>query len=188
MGIKEAIESVLFLHGEPLTIRRLVKLVGAPKREVEALLKALAADYRSRGIMLIRNEDTWQFVTNPAHKRIVERLIAGEFTADLTKPALEVLAVVAYKGPVSRAVIEYIRGVNSASALRSLLLRGLVDREVNPKDRRSYLYRATTDLLKYLGISEPEELPRYREFRSEPAMSPEAIAGEPGKIGGGESS
>ena len=78
---------------------------------------------------------------------------------------MEALAIVAYKGPISRANIEYIRGVDSTFTLRNLLMRGLVEREENPKDRRSYLYRVSANFLKYIGISGMRDLPQYDEFR-----------------------
>ena len=178
MGIKSAIESILFIQGEPMSIARLVKATAASKKEVTEALEELAAEYNpsadpdgtvgadGRGIVLIQNHDEWQFVTNPANKRLVETFVTSGLSEELTKVGLEVLAIVAYKGPVSRAEIEYVRGVNSSFILRSLLIRGLIEREENPKDRRSYLYRVSHDFLKHLGLARLEDLAEYREFRS----------------------
>lgn len=164
MNLKSAIESILFVQGEPLAISRLVKITGAKKAEIESALRELAEEYRERGIRLIENGDEWQFATHPANKAIVERLVTSELSEDLSRASREVLSTIAYKGPMSRAEIEYIRGVNSSFTLRSILIRGLVSREENPSDRRSYLYRISTDFLKYLGLTRPEELPQYEAF------------------------
>lgn len=166
MNVKSAIESVLLIHGEPLATSRLAKLVGAPKKEVDAALRALADEYRERGIVLIQNGEEWQLATNPKNREVIERLSQGEFSGELSRPGLEVLAIVAYNGPVSRSAIDYLRGVDSSFTLRSLLLRGLVARDENPKDRRSYLYRISTEFLKHLGLSSHRELPSFTELRA----------------------
>ena len=86
---------------------------------------------------------------------------------DLGKAGSETLAVVLYRGPVSRADIDYIRGVNCAFILRNLQVRGLVQRISNPKNARSFLYEATPDLLKHLGVTEITSLPDYQAMRDE---------------------
>ncbi len=165
VNLKAAIESILFVEGEPFTVSRIAKITGRKAAEVLSTLRELAGEYRERGIRLVENGDEWQFATHPANKDIVEKLVTGELAEDLSRVSLEVLSIVAYKGPMSRAEIEYIRGVNSSFTLRNLLIRGLVSREENPSDRRAYLYRTSTDFLKYLGLSRPEELPQYEAFR-----------------------
>ncbi|MBI4132591.1 MAG: SMC-Scp complex subunit ScpB [Candidatus Sungbacteria bacterium] len=177
MNLKSAIESILFLQGEPLEISRLTKITGAGKKEVAAALLELAEEYRERGIQLIHNGEEWQLATNPEHKALVERFLQSDFEGELSRAGLEVLAVVAYKGPISRANIEYVRGVNSSFTLRNLLIRGLVLREENPEDRRSYLYRISGDFLKVLGVRSLSDLPHYREFQKEEvtAAPPEGV-------------
>ena len=80
---------------------------------------------------------------------------------------METLAIIAYKGPLTRAHIEYVRGVNSSFTLRNLVMRGLVERMENPKDARSYLYGTSFNFLKHLGVARPEDLPRFEEFKKE---------------------
>lgn len=172
MNLKSALESLLFVQGEPLAVGRMVKITGAKKIEVVSALKELAHEYRERGIVLIANGDEWQFATHPASQPAVETLMASERSADLSRPGLEALGIIAYKGPVSRAQIEYIRGVDSSFTLRNLLIRGLISREENPSDRRSYLYRVSTDFLKHIGIAGIEDLPHYEAFRSKAIEAP----------------
>lgn len=165
MNLKSIIESTLFVHGEPLAVSRIAKITGAKPSEAEAALRELAHEYRERGIILIENGGEWQLATSPANKSTVEKLVTSDLSEDLSRAALEVLAIIAYKSPISRARIEYVRGVNSSFTLRNLLIRGLVAREDNPQDGRSYLYRISTDFLKHLGLSSPAELPEYQAFR-----------------------
>lgn len=165
MNLKSSLESILFLHGEPMAVSRLSKVLGAKKDEITEALEELREEYRERGIVLIQNGDEWQFATNPMNKEAVEKFVTSDLSDDLTRAALETVAIVAYKGPVTRAGIEYIRGVNSSVTVRNLLVRGLIEREENPSDRRSYLYRVSTDFLKHLGLARLDELPQYREFR-----------------------
>ncbi|MBI4132282.1 MAG: SMC-Scp complex subunit ScpB [Candidatus Sungbacteria bacterium] len=177
MNLKATIEGILFIQGEPLAISRLAKITGAKKAEVKSALRELAAEYRERGIVLVENGEEWQFATNPAVKPMVEKFVTSELSEDLSRASLEVLSIVAYKGPMSRIQVEYIRGVDSSFTLRNLLIRGLVTREENPADRRSYLYRVSADFLKHLGLTKLEELPQYEEFRKKeieipPAESP----------------
>ncbi len=167
MNLKSAIESILFIQGEPLAISRLAKIIGAPKRDVESALAELQEEYRERGIQLIANGDEWQFATNPANKAVVERFFSGEFSEELSRAGLEVVSIIAYKGPITRARIEYIRGVDSSFTLRNLLMRGLVLREENPEDRRSYLYRVSSDFLKHVGLTRLEDLPHYESLRQQ---------------------
>lgn len=175
-SLKSAIESLLFVHGEPMTISRLVKATGAAKHELESVLRELASEYRERGITIIENGGTWQFATHPANKDLLETFLTSGRSEELTKSGVEVLAIIAYKGPMSRASIEYIRGVNSSFILRSLLIRGLVLREENPKDRRAYMYRVSNDFLKHLGITSLGDLPEFETFSKQVIEIPE---GEP---------
>ena len=166
MAPKSAIESLLFIQGEPLAVSRIMKITGETKAAVTSALRELADEYRERGIVLVENGDEWQFATNPANKAAVEKLVTSELSEDLSRAPLEVLAIVAYKGPISRAEIEYVRGVNSSFTVRNLLIRGLIARKENPNDRRSYLYRISGEFLKHLGISRLQDLPQYEEFRT----------------------
>lgn len=182
MNLKSQLESILFVHGEPIGVARLVKITGAKRAEVESALEELAGEYRERGIILIKNGEEWQLATHPASKHVVEGLVTSELAEELSRAGLEVLSIIAYRGPASRAAIEHIRGVDSSYTLRNLLLRGLVERSENPADRRSYLYRISADFLKHLGLARAEELPRFKEFKAasvEPFSSAKATEDKP---------
>lgn len=174
MSLAGQVESILLLSGEPITTDRLVKVLKKSKKEVEDALEEISAYYEVRGIRLISLNGSWQFGTAPENAPIIEDFVKSEFSEELSKAALETLSVIAYKGPLTRAQIEYIRGVNSSFSIRNLMLRGLVERIDNPKDARSYLYRVSIDFLKHLGLTAIEELPEWKEFHEKDMGSSES--------------
>lgn len=165
--LQSAIESLLFLSGEPLTITRLVQATRASEGEVEQALEALGQAYRSRrsGLVLVRHADEVQLTTCPENVSFVEELVKATLQTTLSKPALEVLSVIAYRGPISRAEIEMIRGVNCSMTLRNLLMRELIERQDNPNDSRGYLYTVSLQFLKELGLENISGLPDYEALR-----------------------
>jgi segregation and condensation protein B len=165
-GIISSIESLLFMNGEPLAVSRIAKLLGISEKETDAGLDALESRYGdpSSGLMLIRKKKEMEIVTKPENADPVERLIVADREESLGKATLEVLAIVAYRGPVTRAKIDAIRGVNCSFALRNLSLRGLVDRHPNPLDNREYEYSPSFRLLELLGIGSLPELPGYADL------------------------
>lgn len=163
-----ALESILFAHGESVSFKKLCGLLDISKNELEKLaasLKQTLTD-RNSGLMLLEIGDDLALVTSPAHGHILEKLIKKEFSEELTPAAQETLAIVAYAGPIPRVEIEYIRGVNSSFTIRSLLIRGLVERVADPKRASGYLYSLSFNALKHLGLSKVEELPEYARFRT----------------------
>lgn len=165
MSLQSIIESLLFVSGEPVKIKKLVKITDASKPEVENALMLIEADLRGngRGLRLIKNSSEAQMVTAPENSKFVNKLIKSDVRENLSEASLETLAVIAYRGPVTRARIEDIRGVNCSFILRNLLIRGLIQRVDNLKDSRSYLYKITFDFMKKMGIEKIENLPEYKE-------------------------
>lgn len=136
-------------------------------------LADLADDYNDRGFVLLEKDNSWQLASNPTNTAYIEELVKSEFTQELSRSSMETLAIIAYKGPISRIEVEYLRGVNSSFTIRNLLMRGLVERVENPKDARSYLYQATFDFLKHFGFTAMEQLPRFEEFKKQVIEIPE---------------
>ncbi len=167
MEQKYILESLLFASGHPLNCKKIAEVSGFSEEEIEKLLKELAEDYKknNRGLQLIFFDGKAQLVAAPESKQIIEKFIKSDFEEDLSQAALETLAIVAYKGPVSRAAIENLRGVNCSFILQSLAIRGLIDKKNNPEDGRSYIYNVTFDFLKHLGINKLEDLPNYQELK-----------------------
>jgi len=165
-NLEAKIEAVLFVHGEPITIKRLVSLTKAGDAQVEDALNKLKEKLNSedRGLDLMRSENEVQLVTDAELTEIVEKLTKEELDTKLTPAALETLSIIAYLGPCTRTLIDYIRGVNSAFMLRSLMVRGLVERKENKEKTGGYAYQTTFDFLKHMGVSTPEELPEYEKY------------------------
>ncbi|WP_218028862.1 SMC-Scp complex subunit ScpB [Tengunoibacter tsumagoiensis] len=156
------IESLLFVAGRPLERSELRKLLNCDDEQLTQALHQLERELveRLRGIRLQRLNEQVQLVTAPEHARYVAALLGLPLTAKLTSAALETLAVIAYRQPITRSQIEAIRGVNSDRALASLLQHGLVS-EVGRAQTigRPALFATTPDFLQQFGLTTLEQLP-----------------------------
>jgi segregation and condensation protein B len=163
--LKSILESLLFVSGEPIKISKLSKICGAKKDDILTALDELNQYYQGneRGFAILQKEDNAQLVTNPSNAEYVSQLVSNEINSDLTRSALEVLSIIAYREPITRVQIEAIRGVNCSYVLRNLLLKGLVERTEN-QDIRGYLYETSFDFLKTLGISSAKKLPDWEKL------------------------
>jgi len=166
MDIKLTIESLLFAAGEPLSVERLSKIVNAKKEKVKEILEELKEEFQNqnRGIRLINNNEEWLMVTAPESTSFIQKLKKEVIEGDLSPASQETLAIIAYRGPITRASINEIRGVDSSYILHQLLLRGLIERSVHTKKYKAYLYNVSFELLQHLGINNVQELFQYEEF------------------------
>lgn len=164
--LKSKIESILLVSGDPISSAKIAKILSRKEGEIEPVLEELRGEYETRGIRLVNHRGLWQFGTAPENSATIEALVKSEFGEELSKAAVETIAIIAYKGPISRSDLEYIRGVNSSFTIRNLLLRGLIDRLDNPKDARSFLYDINMEFLKYLGVTRREDLPDWESWRN----------------------
>ncbi len=178
LPLSAQIEAVLFFKGGNCSIKELEKAVGSTSDAVEEALGELKASLEGRGLVLLREGNTVALGTAPGAHALIEALRHEELEGPLGKAGLETLAIVMYRGPLSRADIEYIRGVNVSSALRSLMIRGLVERVDHPTDKRSFHYRVTTEVPAYLGLGSVKELPEYESIIAEvdAVMQEKAVA------------
>jgi len=165
--LKAKIESILFVAARPLTVAKLAEICGESKDKVAEAVETVAAEYDSRaaGIRLVRHGDSVQMATAQETAELVREFLKDETTGELTKPSLETLTIVAYRGPLTKAEIEQVRGVNCSLILRNLMMRGLVEamgEHGNPLTQ----YRVTMDFLRFLGLSSVEEMPEYETLRS----------------------
>ena len=167
MGLDAQIEALLFFKGEPIKRANIAKLLSVSSRDVDEALHILEERLKERGVRLMVYEDKVHLVTAPEMGETLEKLLKEELQKDLGKAGLETLTIILYRGPVTRAQIDYIRGVNSSYMLRHLLVRGLVEKVTNPDNARSFLYKPTVDLLGFLGIVRVEELPDYARVRED---------------------
>ncbi|PLS78500.1 MAG: SMC-Scp complex subunit ScpB [Chloroflexi bacterium] len=161
-GPKELVESLLFVAAEPVDVRELAKTLALPADAIEAVLEQLVVEYRSRGIRLLRHNDQVQLVTAPEAAAAVARFLGLQTVAPrLSNAALETLAIVAYKQPITRSGMEAIRGVDCSGAVRTLLQRGLIV-EVGRLQvaGRPVLYGTTEEFLKHFGLPSVAHLPQ----------------------------
>ena len=158
--LSRLLESLLFVAGEPAPIERLASALDAPEEQIETALTLLAETLRTRGIRLQRHHNTVQLVSMPEASDAIEVYLGLDLTTKLSRAALETLAIIAYRQPMTRPQIEAIRGVSSDGVIRTLLHRGLVQ-EVGRLETagRPMLFGTTPDFLNYFGISSLEELP-----------------------------
>ena len=160
-----AIESLLFVSGRPLEHAEMRKLLGVEEAMLQRALQALEQDLedQGRGIRLQLLGEQVQLVTAPENARYVAALLGLPMTAKLTSAALETLAVIAYRQPITRGQIELVRGVNSDRALASLLQHGLVV-EVGRAQTvgRPALFATTTEFLQLFGLTKLDELPHIQ--------------------------
>lgn len=162
--IAQKIEAYLFFQGEPVTIKTLSKVLDIDKDSIENGLTLLSEKVNSdSGIVLIRYDDMITLGTHVDVNDFIEKMIKDDLQKELSKSALETLAIILYQGPVKRADIDYIRGVNSQFILRNLLIRGLITRVDDPKDERIFLYKPSLELMAFLGITDIKQLPDFEE-------------------------
>lgn len=161
--LRAQLESLLFAAGKPLSIKKLAEILSVPATEIEAVASDLELIYRQHhhGLEVIRHQGEIVMATRPEHSKLVKDFIKAEELGDLTKPQLEALSVLAYRGPLSKAELEQIRGVNCSLILRNLMIRGLVEAVDQGNQTR---YQVTVDFLRYLGITSISELPDYQNL------------------------
>ena len=162
------LEAFLFIHGEPVTQNKIAAILDIKHEELNSVLSELKnrLEGEERGLTLIADEEKIQLVTKPKFGKILESFVRDELSEDLTPASLEALALIAYFAPLSRARLDYLRGVNSSFIVRSLLLRGLAERFPDPDRANVFLYRPTFDLLRHLGLEKKENLPDFEKFQS----------------------
>ena len=167
MNTPALIEALLFWKAEPVSYKKLASLLKLDIPTVKTALQELENSLKGRGLSLVYDDDEVMLGTSPVATPLIEQCKKDELSQDIGKAGLETLSIILYQGPISRADIDYIRGVSSQFIVRNLLVRGLIERIDNPKDSRSYIYKATLDLLAHLGISKIGDIPEYEQVRQE---------------------
>ncbi|MFA7302690.1 MAG: SMC-Scp complex subunit ScpB [Candidatus Paceibacterota bacterium] len=159
-----ALEALLFASGESLEKKRLAALLGVSESEVVVALAELVEALQGRGVTLIETETEVELRTAAEATEVIKRLRESELARDLGKASLETLAVIAYQKGATRSEVDWVRGVNSAASMRTLLLRGLVEGREDEVDKRRVRYTLTTEALAHLGVGRVEDLPRFADL------------------------
>ncbi len=175
MDIKERksmIEAMLFVSAEPVTLESLKGVLDVPEADIKQGIDELIAEYkeRDRGLLILEIAQGFQMVTNPLYAKMLRKFTNTATSNKLSMPALETLAIVAYKQPLIKTEVEQIRGVNSDGVIKSLLDKRLI-RIVGQKEApgKPLLYGTTKEFLQYFGLKDLTELPTLKELTREEA-------------------
>ncbi|MCX7838344.1 MAG: SMC-Scp complex subunit ScpB [Anaerolineae bacterium] len=160
LPLKVLIESLLFVAESPVTVATLAKTLEANVEQVETALDELKHEYATRGIRLQRWRDRVQLVSAPEAAPFIEKFLGVNTSGHLSAAALETLAIIAYRQPITRPAIEAVRGVNCDGVIQTLLARGLIQ-EVGRQDTaaRPILYATPFEFLQNFGLQSTDELP-----------------------------
>ncbi|PPS79792.1 Segregation and condensation protein B [Streptomyces sp. MH60] len=169
LDLKPALEAVLMVVDEPATEEQLAKILQRPRRRIADALRELADEYavQGRGFELRLVAGGWRFYSRPEYAAAVEGFVLDGQHARLTQAALETLAVVAYRQPVSRSRVSAVRGVNCDGVMRTLLQRGLVEEAGTEPETGAILYVTTNYFLERMGLRGLDELPELAPFLPE---------------------
>jgi segregation and condensation protein B len=160
LSLKAQLESLLFVADGPVSLERLASVLQTTAEQIEGTLSVLTQEYQGRGLRLQRYRHRVQMVTAPEAAEIVGSFLGLEHSGRPSPAAMETLAIIAYRQPITRAEIEAIRGVNSDSVLRTLINRGLIEEQGRLEQAgRPIIYGTTFDFLQHFGLSSLEQLP-----------------------------
>lgn len=161
------LEALLFSEGGALSRRKLAQLMQCSDAELSQAIAELGRRREKSGMCVIATAQDVALAVSQEAAPIVQAAFERELGKEIGDAGLEVLSIVLYRGPSTRAEIDYIRGVNTSWTIRTLAARGLLERVPNPKDAREYLYQPTVELLAHIGVTKAQELPDYAKISSE---------------------
>ncbi len=164
------IQAFLFLEGGVLSWKKLTQLIDAPEENLRLAANVLAQRLQESGLTILTSDRDVTLATSPQVEKAVRDTYMHLLQRDVGEAALEVLSIILYRGPSTRSEIDYIRGINTSSTIRTLIARGLIERQNPDGQVREYRYAPTLELVGYLGVSNPEELPEYAIIRRELAV------------------
>ena len=160
--LESKLEAVLFVATKSMTMKQLANVVGVSIDDVTAAVDALSAarNVDASGIHVVIGDEGVMLASNPAHAALVASLAKEEIDAELTRPSLETLTIIAYRGQMTKPEIEAIRGVNCTLILRNLLMRGLITEDEDAMKLQP-VYALSNDALRHLGLHSVKDLPEY---------------------------
>ncbi|MBX4191708.1 MAG: SMC-Scp complex subunit ScpB [Candidatus Doudnabacteria bacterium] len=170
--LKSQILSILFVASKPVAVKELQDVLEVSEEEIKHAITELVTENHTSGIILLAQNDKLQLASSPDNGLIVKKFLSLELREKLTESALETLAIILYRQPVSKAEIENIRGVNSQYILRHLLIRGLIEKIPSPSDKRTQHYRTTLEFMQHMGIKDVKDLPDFEELTKNITLNP----------------
>ena len=165
MSFPSKIEGILFATAKPLSYRKLAETLEVSEEVVKEAVEALKAarNREDSGIHLLDQNGGVQLVTNPLHNDLLGQFVKVDLGRELTRPSLETLTIIAYRGPLTKPEIELIRGVNCSLILRNLLMRDLIIEKMD-KEKLQPVYAVSHTFLRHLGLTSVRDLPEYESF------------------------
>ena len=163
-ALSSKIESLLFVSGDRLSLIKLAEFLDCTEDEVKTAMDLLMREYKEneRGIVLLKEGNFYRLATHPDNAEVVQGYLNEEVNSELTKPSLETLSIVAYRGPIIKSELDGIRGINCSLILRNLMIKGLVSSEDaesgSPEDA---VFQVTAEFMRLLGITDVKDLPDY---------------------------
>jgi segregation and condensation protein B len=159
--IKSQIESLLFISAKPMSVKQLAGLIKKKENEVKEAAEGLVEDYKTgeKGVRIIKDGFKYQMVSSPENAEVIKEFVKDETSGELTRPSLETLTIIAYRGPVAKTDL----------ILRNLLMRGLVEAKQDKQKGETY-YTVTFDFIRFLGINSVEELPDFERLSKDDAI------------------
>lgn len=173
--LHRSIEAILMVVDEPVTETTLAQILERTQNEVELALSELVLSYEDRGFELKEINGGWRIYSHPNYAGVVEKFVLDGQQARLTQAALETLAVIAYRQPISRARVSAIRGVNVEAVMKTLVNRGLVEESGVEAESGAILYKTTSYFLDRLGINSLEDLPALAPYLPDLAALDEVL-------------
>jgi segregation and condensation protein B len=179
MPTKSKIESLLFISAKPMSVKQLAELIRVKEEDVKKAGDDLVAEYleRKSGVQIIKNAGKFQMVSSADNAKLIQEFLQDETSGELSRPSLETLTIIAYRGPISKSDLDRIRGVNCSLILRNLLLRGLVEQKSDKGSDELY-FSVSFDFMRFLGINDVKELPDYDKLSKDSTI--DAMLGSKG--------
>ncbi|SNR87225.1 segregation and condensation protein B [Anaerovirgula multivorans] len=166
--IKSVLEAILFVWSEPISVKELSKALAVDVKNINNVLEEMINEYNfgKRGLQIIKMNDHYQLSTRPEHYSYIQKLVEPKQNKGLTQAALETLAIIAYKQPITKIEIEEIRGVKCDKAISTLQEKNLIEEQGRlEKIGRPIIYGTTLSFLKTFGLKSIEDLPDISEFK-----------------------
>ncbi len=173
--LHRSIEAILMVVDEPVTETTLAQILERPIEEIDQALTELVVSYEGRGFVLKKINGGWRFYSHPEFAPVVEKFVLDGQQSRLTQAALETLAVIAYRQPISRARVSAIRGVNVEAVMKTLVTRGLVEEAGVEPESGAILYRTTSYFLERIGVNSLEDLPALAPYLPDLAALDEVL-------------
>ncbi len=167
--IKAVIEALLFIWGDPLSLKDISNILDISEKKAETILKEMMDefDFNRRGIKIIRIKNNYQLCTRPEHYPWISKLSQQKDSKSLSTAALETLSIIAYRQPITKNEIDAVRGVRSDKAIETLINRELIEEKGRlERTGRPIIYGTTDEFLKYFGLASLADLPELKEFET----------------------